>query len=158
MLNSNHTIWLPCSSNGKESACDARDKCSVPEMGSSSGEGNGNTFQYSCLENSMDIEAWQAMVHGVANSLTQLSDSHMHTHTHTHNHTNTKVQRFHDNYFNVNRKNIKCYLTAWHRIWAGQLTPSIESSMFHFNTDCMLSVLVFKYLLKLVFILPPQRQ
>ena len=45
------------------------------------GEGNGNPLQYSCLENSMDRGAWQAIVHGVAKSWTQLSNSHTHTHT-----------------------------------------------------------------------------
>ena len=52
------------------------------------GVGNGNPFQYSCLGNSMDREAWQATVHGVAMSQTQLSDrACMHTHkdyTHIH--------------------------------------------------------------------------
>ena len=38
------------------------------------GEGNGTPFQYSCLENPMDGGAWQAAVHGVARSRTQLSD------------------------------------------------------------------------------------
>ena len=38
------------------------------------GEGNGNPFQYSCLKYSMDRGAWQAIVHGVAKSQTQLSD------------------------------------------------------------------------------------
>ena len=38
------------------------------------GEGNGTLFQYSCLENPMDREAWWAAVHGVAKSLTWLSD------------------------------------------------------------------------------------
>ena len=42
----------------------------------SSGEGNGNPLQYSCLENSMDRGAWRATVHGVAKSWTRLS---MHT-------------------------------------------------------------------------------
>ena len=37
-----------------ESACDAGDKGSIPGLGSSSGEGNGNPLQYSCLENPMD--------------------------------------------------------------------------------------------------------
>ena len=36
--------------------------------------GNGNPLQYSCLENSMDREAWQATVHGAAKSQTRLSD------------------------------------------------------------------------------------
>ena len=40
----------------------------------SPGEGNGNPFQYSCLENPMDGGAWQAIVHGVAKSQTWLSD------------------------------------------------------------------------------------
>ena len=39
----------------------------------SSGEGNGNPLQYSCLENPMDGRAWWAAVHGVAKSRTQLS-------------------------------------------------------------------------------------
>ena len=38
----------------------------------STGEGNGNPLQYSCLENPMDGGAWQAAVHGVARSQTQL--------------------------------------------------------------------------------------
>ena len=38
------------------------------------GEGNGNPLQYSCLENPMDRGAWWATVHGVAKSLTRLSD------------------------------------------------------------------------------------
>ena len=38
------------------------------------GEGNGSPLQYSCLENPMDGGAWQAAVHGVAKSQTQLSD------------------------------------------------------------------------------------
>ena len=49
----------------------------------SSGEGNGNPFQYSCLGNSMDKGAWRATVRGVAKSQTRLSD-YTHTHTHTH--------------------------------------------------------------------------
>ena len=58
----------------KKPACDARDQGSIPELGSSSGEGNGNPLQYSCLENSMDREAWWATVYGVTKSQTQLSD------------------------------------------------------------------------------------
>ena len=46
----------------------------IPESGRSPGEGNGNTFQYSCLENPMDRGACPAIVHGVAESQIQLSD------------------------------------------------------------------------------------
>ena len=47
---------------------------SVPGLGRSLGEGNGNPFQYSCLENSMDRGACWAKVHGVTKSWTRLSD------------------------------------------------------------------------------------
>ena len=58
---------------------DAEDAGSVPGSRRSSGIGNGNLLQYSCLENSMDREALWATVHGVAKSWPQPS-----THTHTH--------------------------------------------------------------------------
>ena len=45
-------------SDGKESACNAGDLNLIPESGRSPGEGNGNPFQYSCLENSVDRAAW----------------------------------------------------------------------------------------------------
>ena len=59
---------LPCGSSGKESACNAGatgDTGSIPGLGRSPGEGNGNSFQYSCLENLLDTGAWWATVHGV---------------------------------------------------------------------------------------------
>ena len=43
-----------------------RDMGSIPGSGRSPAEGNGNTLQYACLENSMDSGAWWATVHGVA--------------------------------------------------------------------------------------------
>ena len=49
---------FPGGSDGEESACDARDLGSTPGSGRSPGEGNGYPLQYSCLENSMDREAW----------------------------------------------------------------------------------------------------
>ena len=52
----------------------AEDPGLIPESGRSPGEGNGNPLQYSCLENSMDRGAWQAMVQGVEKSQTCLSD------------------------------------------------------------------------------------
>ena len=65
---------LPGGSNSKESTCNAGDLGSIPGLGRSPGEGNGNSLQYSCLENSIDREAWWATVHGVAKSRSQLSD------------------------------------------------------------------------------------
>ena len=53
-------------SDGKESPCNAGDPGSVPGLGESPGEGNGNPLQYTCLENPMDRGAWWATVHGVA--------------------------------------------------------------------------------------------
>ena len=50
----------------KESAYNAGDLDSTPGSGRSPREGNGNPFQYSCLENPRDRGAWQATVHGVA--------------------------------------------------------------------------------------------
>ena len=57
--------WL----SSKESACNAGDTevaCSIPGLGRSPGEGNGNPLQGSCLENSVDRGDWWATVHGVA--------------------------------------------------------------------------------------------
>ena len=61
---------FPCGSAGKESTCNAGDLGSIPGLGRYSGEGKGYPLQYSGLENSMDC-----IVHGVAKSWTQLSDS-----------------------------------------------------------------------------------
>ena len=47
---------------------------SIPELGRSPGVRNGNSFQYSCLENSMDRGAWWVTVHEVTKSQTWLSD------------------------------------------------------------------------------------
>ena len=62
----------PGGSDSKESACNAGGMGSVPGLGRSSGGGNGNPLQYSCLENSMDKGAWQATVHRVTKSQTWL--------------------------------------------------------------------------------------
>ena len=54
-------------------AGDERDMGLIPGLGTSSGEGNGNQLQYSCLGNPMDRGTWQATVHGIVES-TKLSD------------------------------------------------------------------------------------
>ena len=61
-------------------AGDTRDMGSIPGSGRSPGVGNGNPPQYSCLENFMDREVYQAIVHGVTKNWTW-------THTNTHSQT-----------------------------------------------------------------------
>ena len=51
-------------------AGDVRDTGLIPGSGRSPGGGHGNPLQYSCLENSMDREAWRATIHRVAKSQT----------------------------------------------------------------------------------------
>ena len=63
----------PYMTTGKTMAL-IRDPGSIPRLGRSPREGNGNRLQYSCLENSMDGGAWWATVHGVAKSRTRISD------------------------------------------------------------------------------------
>ena len=62
--------WL----GGKGYACNAGGAVVTLESGRPSREGDGNPLQYFCLENSMHTGAWQAAVHGVAKSWTQLND------------------------------------------------------------------------------------
>ena len=71
-------IWFFCfpgGSAGKESTCSVGDLGLIPELGRSSGEGNGYPLQYAGLENSVDC-----IIHGVLRSRTLLSDFHFHCH------------------------------------------------------------------------------
>ena len=61
---------FPGSSAGKESTCNAGNPGSIPGLGRSPGEGNGNPLQYSCLENSMDRGSWWVAIHVVTKSQT----------------------------------------------------------------------------------------
>ena len=54
----------------KASDYNVGDLGSIPGLGRSPEEGNGNSLQYSCLEKPMDGGAWQATVHGIAKSWT----------------------------------------------------------------------------------------
>ena len=60
-----HTRGFPHDLVSKESACNAGDPASISGREDSTGEGNGNPLQYSCLENPMVRGAWQVTVHGV---------------------------------------------------------------------------------------------
>ena len=61
--------------SGKESACSAEDTGSIPGLGRSPREGNGNSLQYSALKNSIERGTWWVIVHGVTKSQTRLSTS-----------------------------------------------------------------------------------
>ena len=63
-------MGFPSASMVKNPPANAEDVCSIPGLRRSPGEGNGNSLQYSCLENPMDRGAWQATVHAVAQSQT----------------------------------------------------------------------------------------
>jgi len=65
---------FPGGSAVKTLSANARDEGLIPGSGRSSGEGNGNPLQYSCLGNPMARGAWWATAHRVAKSQTQLND------------------------------------------------------------------------------------
>ena len=65
-------MGFPGGSVVKNLPATAGDIGSIPGSGRSLGGGHGNPLQYSCLENPMDREAWQATVHKVTKSQTQL--------------------------------------------------------------------------------------
>ena len=104
------TSGFPGGSDHKASAYSARDPGSIPGLGRSPGEGNGNPFQYSRLENPMDRGVWWAIVHEVAKSWTWLS-----------NFTSLHV---------LLCLSLKCFCHETSRIWAS-LSP---------KTRCVISV------------------
>ena len=67
VFKSNLCDLLPGGTVVKNLPASAGDTGSIPGLGRSPGEGNGNPFQYSCLENPMERGAWQAIVQGVTN-------------------------------------------------------------------------------------------
>ena len=69
----NQFIGLPWWLSGKESASQ-EDVGSILGSERAPGEGNGNPLQYCCLGNPMDRGTWQATVHGVIKSMTQLNN------------------------------------------------------------------------------------
>ena len=68
------SFGFPFGSDDKESACNVGDPGSIPGSGRSPGKRNGNSLQYSYLENPMVRGAWQAAIHGIPKGHTQLSD------------------------------------------------------------------------------------
>ena len=66
-------LGFPGGPEVKNPPADAGNLGSVPELGISSGRGNGNPLQYSCVGNPMDRGAWHATVHGVIRVLHELA-------------------------------------------------------------------------------------
>ena len=64
--------------DGKESTCNAGDSVSIPGLGRSTGEGNGNPLQYPCMRNPMDEGEWWATVHGLTESDRTEQLTHLH--------------------------------------------------------------------------------
>ena len=62
----NAVLGFPGAADSEESACNSGDLSLIPGSGRSPGEGSGDPFQYSCLENPVDGGAWQATAHRVA--------------------------------------------------------------------------------------------
>ena len=67
-------LVFPRGSYGKDSACSAGDLGSIPGLERSPGEGNGNPLHYPLPGKFRERGAWQAVLHGVTESQTQLSD------------------------------------------------------------------------------------
>ena len=65
---------FPGGSDSNESAGNVKELDLIPRLGRSPREGNGYPIQYFCLENSMERGTWQATVHGITKSQTQLSN------------------------------------------------------------------------------------
>ena len=68
------TVFGTGASQVAQWSANAGDAGSISGLERSLGEGNDNPLQYSCLGNPKDRGAWQAVVHGVAESQTSLSD------------------------------------------------------------------------------------
>ena len=67
-------VGFPCGSVVKNPPAKTGDEGSIPGLGGSPGEGNGNPLQYSCPGNPKDRGTWWAIVHRVIKSQTQLSN------------------------------------------------------------------------------------
>ena len=109
-------------------AGDAGDVDLIPGSGRSPGEGNGNPLQYACLKNSIDRGAWQATVHGVSNTRTQLSK---HPYTHTNDFICFCLKHFNVSYY---------LLVPTHTSWHSHTTYHTSVCM-HTYTEVQLQLL-----------------
>ena len=98
-----------------------RDASLITRSGISPGEGNGNTFQYSCLGNPMDIGGWWATVHEFTKSRTRLSNWHSY-----------KAYIFIGSLNNLSNNVLKEDFTAFHRKRYDSVKVSHTSSLLYF--------------------------
>ena len=120
----------------KNLPADARDVGSLPWSGRSPGGGHGNPLQYSFLENPMDRGAWQAIVHRVIKSWTQLSDLacvRAHTHMHAHILNDNALVTLLDFYTQYQcYVNIAMSVCTGYHIWCIVMSCIMQSSqLFH---------------------------
>ena len=87
-------LGFPGGSVVKNPSTNVGDVDSIPGLGRFPGGGNGNPFQYSCLENPIDRGGWQAMVHRVTKSQTWLNDW-IHTYISIYDKTNIYCFNYH---------------------------------------------------------------
>ena len=92
------------------SAGNVRHAGSIPGLGRSPEEGNGNPLQYSCLENPMDRRAWWGIVHGVTQSRTQLKQ--------------LSMPRAHSNLMGMCARVCVCVCSHTSRAWTSSLVPA----------------------------------
>ena len=98
LLSTGHSVVALAVKNPCANAGDVRDLGSISGLGRSPGGRHGNPLQYSCLENPMDRGTWQAAVHGVTKSWTQLKQLSVQAHVRT-------QYTLHIYYFHKNLKN-----------------------------------------------------
>ena len=120
---------------------DKRDTVLIPGSGRFPGVGNGNPFQYSCLENSMDRGALQAAVHGVTKSWT-CEHARVHTHTHTHTiiiHTLQDSSVAHSSGWSDGRRRYKFFLADKLKLIDGERTGWSWEQLSWMELACQLT-------------------
>ena len=126
--------------NPPVSSGDLRDMDSIPESGRSPGEGNSNSFQSSCLDNSMDKGAWWAIVHMVANRHDWVS-------THTHRHTCKTIYDWlgiHISYYGMIIPHFVILLRNY-KIYAFQLQLKLENINYIYTLDVYCYIYGYDY-------------
>ena len=119
-------------SNGKKSVCSAGDPGSIPGLGRSHGEGNGNPLQYSCLENFKD-RPWGSKESALSN---------WHTHTHTHKHTQIHIHGMMQESGHIEIIPLVCTSAIWGHnpmffiSWVSSGLISLPSAMAAISDDC----------------------